>query len=473
MINDTQSFTIKANKVHSNKYDYSLVEYKNHKTKVKIICPKHGEFEQIAIYHTSGNGCPICANDFLGNNTQSFVIKANKVHNNKYDYSLVEYKNYKIKIKIICPKHGEFEQTPRSHLNGYGCKLCGIEKLKHNTQSFVEKANKVHNNKYDYSLVKYKNSYSKVKIICPKHGEFEQRPNSHLSLKEGCPRCSVNISKIHNKLYNHICNFIDVTINDRSIIKPYEIDIFVPDCRLGIEINGLYWHSYDHKESHIEKYKHYNKYELCKENNIRLIQINEDEMIGKEDIIKSVIESKLGISKRIYARKCKIIDLNNEQYREFINKYHLQEHKTASIKYGLEYDTKLVAVMSFNKHPKYQWEITRFANKLGITVVGGASKLFKHFLKKHNPNQVLTYADRRYSNGNLYKKLGFKLDGITQPNYKYVKGYKIFSRQQFQKHKLKNKLESFDPNLTEAENMFNNGYRRMWDAGNYKFYLER
>ena len=128
--------------------------------------------------------------------------------------------------------------------------------------------------------------------------------------------------------------------------------------------------------------------------------------------------------------------------------------------------------MSFNKHPKYQWEITRFANKLNMTVVGGASKLFKHFLREHNPDQILTYADRRYSNGNLYKKLGFKLDGITQPNYIYIKNKKIFSRQQFQKHKLKDKLEDFNPLLTEAENMFNNGYRRMWDAGNYRFLLK-
>lgn len=158
-----------------------------------------------------------------------------------------------------------------------------------------------------------------------------------------------------------------------------------------------------------------------------------------------------------------------QEYKNFMNEHHLQGYKGSSIKFGLLYQNNFVSAMSFNRHPKYGWEITRFANKLGVSVVGGASKLFKYFIYNHSPEKILTYADRRYSNGNLYKKLGFKLIGFTKPNYFYVKNKKIHSRQQFQKHRLKNKLEVFDPNFTESENMFNNGYRKLWDAGHCKF----
>jgi hypothetical protein len=125
--------------------------------------------------------------------------------------------------------------------------------------------------------------------------------------------------------------------------------------------------------------------------------------------------------------------------------------------------------MSFNKHPKYEWEITRFANRLETIVIGGASRLFKYFMNNYDPDQIMTYADRRYSDGNLYKKLGFELDGTTQPNYFYLMGDTIYSRQQFQKHKLEKKLAQYDSMLTESQNMFNNGYRRIWDAGHFRF----
>jgi hypothetical protein len=186
-----EEFVEKAREVHGYKYDYSKVEYKNATTKVCIICPVHGEFLQKPNYHTQGNGCPKCAGKRM--DTKLFIEYAHKEHGDKYDYSKVVYKKSKDKVCIICPVHGEFYQTPNSHLQGQGCLKCGVKsrsKLNSKTDNiFIEQAKKVHNNKYDYSKVEYKNIHTKVCIICPDHGEFYQTPGSHLR-GVGCPKCS-------------------------------------------------------------------------------------------------------------------------------------------------------------------------------------------------------------------------------------------------------------------------------------------
>ncbi|MBD3405045.1 MAG: hypothetical protein GF411_02780 [Candidatus Lokiarchaeota archaeon] len=400
-----------------------------------------------------------------------FIEQAIMVHGDKYDYSEVNYVNADTKVIIICPKHGEFEQEPGNHLQGQGCKLCGIEKSQHahrlSTPDFVDRAISVHGDRYDYENSDYYGTKTKVKIMCPRHGEFEQIPNCHLS-GNGCPKCA------GTHLQNNINTFVqslgfETQFNDRTAIYPYELDIYVPQKKFGIEVHGIFWHSYDHIETKEEKECHSFKADLCSDRNIRSVQIFEHEWIEKQDVVKSIIRAKLGKSDRIYARKCDIVNIDSSRYREFVGGNHLQGSRPASVRLGLEYDGELVSMLSISKHDKYQWEIMRFANKLGLSVLGGASKLFKHFVNNWNPTNVLTYADRRYSDGDLYKKLGFRLDSITNPNYYYVMRNVVYSRQQFQKHKLKDKLKIFDPDKSEAENMFNNGYRRLWDAGHYKF----
>ena len=182
-------------KIHGNKYDYILVEFMKVSDKVKIICPTHGEFEQRTSDHLKGIGCKKCGIETTSNNkrltTIEFVEKAKLVHGDKYDYSLVEYKDNKNKVKIICPFHGEFEQLPSNHLLNYGCKKCGDSSKKLNIYEFIEKAKVVHGNKYDYSLVDYKIHDYKVKIICLIHGNFLQTASMHLS-GNGCPKCSGN-----------------------------------------------------------------------------------------------------------------------------------------------------------------------------------------------------------------------------------------------------------------------------------------
>ena len=198
MRKNNNGFISDARCVHGDKYDYSKVEYINANTKVCIICPEHGEFWQTPHSHLNGRGCPLCAKEHSTNykNTKEFFIdRATKKHNGKYDYSKVEYVNSTTPVCIICPEHGEFWQTPHNHLNSTGCKKCKSNKhlgVKDSLESFIEKAHKIHGDKYDYSKVEYVNSTTPVCIICPEHGEFWQTPSNHTNKihPKGCDKCN-------------------------------------------------------------------------------------------------------------------------------------------------------------------------------------------------------------------------------------------------------------------------------------------
>ena len=187
----TEEFIKRAREVHGDKYDYFKVKYVNSQTKIEIICPEHGKFYQTPNNHLKGKGCPKCNGGiFLG--CDDFVQKAKKVHRDRYDYSRVEYINSKTKVCIICPEHGEFWQTPDKHLQGDGCPECAGNKLL-TCENFVKKAILIHSDKYDYSFVDYVNYKTKVKIVCPEHGPFWQKPANHLQ-GCGCPECGKKVS---------------------------------------------------------------------------------------------------------------------------------------------------------------------------------------------------------------------------------------------------------------------------------------
>lgn len=185
-----EEFIEQSQKIHNNKYDYSQVEYKNTGIKVKIICPIHGEFYKTPMNHLLGQGCPICSRLNKKMTTEEFIEKARKIHGNKYDYSKVKYTDYHSEVCVICPVHGEFWITPSLHIS----QKCGCPKCskykKLTTEEFIERARKVHGDKYDYSKTEYVNSSTKVCIICPIHGEFWMTPNAHINAKHNCPKCS-------------------------------------------------------------------------------------------------------------------------------------------------------------------------------------------------------------------------------------------------------------------------------------------
>lgn len=199
-MNKKEKFITKANRIHNNKYDYININYVNSSTKVSIVCPIHGNFLITPENHIQKQGCKECGLISRTNKRKKplnkFILQANLLHNNKYDYSKVEYINSNEEIIILCPIHGEYRQIPHVHLSGHGCKKCSgkIKSLRglSNVANFINKAKKVHNDKYDYSKVEYAGSQKYVKIICPTHGEFIQYPNSHLKGR-GCSLCSEKI----------------------------------------------------------------------------------------------------------------------------------------------------------------------------------------------------------------------------------------------------------------------------------------
>ncbi len=454
-------FESQARIVHGDKYKYlkytTAIEY------VEIECKIHGLFKQLPKQHLVGKGCPKCVVDSRKHSIDEFISKSVAVHGHKYDYSKSIYRSNKEKLIIICPIHGEFEQTPNNHWTGQNCQLCVIEQSRNTTSEFIDRANIIHNNKYSYTSTNCIRSHDKVIINCSIHGDFEQRPNSHLN-GQGCPKCVSTISQPQIDIANFIGE--EYILNDRKLIAPYELDIYIPKAMIGIEYHGLYWHSFNTTETFDEKMRHYNKCNFAIDKNIRLIQIFEHHWTHKQDIVKSMLNNILGKSNRIFARNTEIIKLDNIVYNVFMDDNHLYGSRVASVKYGLLYKGEIVACMSFNIN-KDKWEITRYACKKFNIVIGGVSKLLKYFVTHHG-SKLMTFADRSHSLANAYIKNGFKIVGITKPNYFYIKGNNVYSRQQFQKHKLHKKLQLFDPALTESENMFNNGFRRIWDAGHYK-----
>ena|ERR1035437_5327544 len=186
----TQEFISKAKAIHGDRYDYSLLEYNGQKYKVKIICKIHGIFDQYSYHHLNGMGCRKCGYEKLKLTNVEFITKANEIHNNKYDYSLCEYNGTFSKLKIICRDHGQFEQTANNHLNGYGCICCANNSFRLTADEFIKRANFIHHNKYDYSQAIYINLETKITIACPDHGLFDQAPESHLR-GSGCRKCSI------------------------------------------------------------------------------------------------------------------------------------------------------------------------------------------------------------------------------------------------------------------------------------------
>lgn len=191
---NTEDFIRKARAVHGDKYDYSKVEYVDTHTKVVIICPIHGEFKQVPNYHLCGNGCQKCSVRNIKYSQEEIINKAKEVHGNKYNYSKVNYITSKTKITIICPIHGEFKIQPTNHINSkQGCPKCYDDKRTNvnlrNTEFFISKAKAVHGDKYDYSKSVYVGANKPIIIICPEHGEFQQKASCHYNLKHGCPKC--------------------------------------------------------------------------------------------------------------------------------------------------------------------------------------------------------------------------------------------------------------------------------------------
>lgn len=308
--NTQDQFIEKAKQVHGNKWDYSLVRYKNNKTKVKIICKEHGIFKQQPDSHLSGSKCPICSKKVISIKntltTEQWAEKASKIHNNRYNYSKSIYIGSKKKITIICNKHGEFEQLAGQHLLGSKCKGCIKEEKRaiyaFSLKEFIEKAQNIHKDKYDYSEVEYVNAHTKIKIKCKECDNiFQQTPSCHIYQKNGCPKCKESRGEIAIRGwldFNNIKYISQKTYKDlyyKNKKRKLKFDFYLPDHNTCIEFNGLqHYKSIEYfggEESFKDqKIRDAIKKEYCKNNRIGLLEIRYNQINEIENILSNYFD---------------------------------------------------------------------------------------------------------------------------------------------------------------------------------------
>ena len=492
-------FIERANKIYGNKYDYSKVNYKNASKKVAIICPKHGEFLKSPQKHLLGQGCPKCIkekhNEKKYESFLTFLNKAKTVHGDKYSYekSSEGFITNRSKITITCKKHGDFLQQAASHLHGCGCPRCAQEERSRkqaiDTETFIQRAKKVFP-EYDYTKTNYVNRNTPIQIVChstfkngKEHGEFLVLPSKFLERGMHCPHCSRHTSWPEMEVYDFICGLVgkeNVLIHNRTILEGVEIDMYIPTLKIGIEFNGLYWHS--DAIDHINKESHIVKTNKCEELGIRLIQIFSDEFFEHKDIVFSKIKHLLGLNtenRKIMARKTKIKEINFSVAKQFLDIYHIQGSCNSTIYLGAFYNDELIGVMSFVKeNADKHFCLNRFATKTDVVCSGVGSKIFSYFIKNYDCNYIKSFADRRWSNRykNIYLSIGFKEDGIIPPDYRYIyKNKPSLGRMHkfnFRKQILHKKY-GFPLTMTEREMTKELGLSRVYDCGLIKYVWER
>lgn len=478
---DTDRFITEAKKLHK-KYRYDATVYKDMNSRVVVHCEIHGNFLITPFAHINlKQGCKQCgyANRKIPHKktTEEIIVKFKNKWHELYDYTLTKYKNNKTHIYCKCNNCNRIiRQLPKAHLKS-GCYFCNGRGIpKHTVETFLEASRQIHGDKFKYhNVAKLDNIRDRIIINCEKHGEFEQLAYRHLQTTCPCPTCCAERSSSlkEKEVLSYIQSIYSKSIleNDRKVLAGKEIDVYLPDVKIGFEFHGMWFHT----ETIVGRNYHLTKANLANEAGIQLVQIYEFEWDNKQDIVKSVISNLLGKNRRIYARNTKVVELSRIDKSHFLKSNHLQGSDSSSTVYfGLMNENEIVAVMTFGKsrfNKNYDWELTRFSSKSGINVIGGASKLLKHFLKYHT-GSIITYADRRFSNGNMYSKLGFKLDGVVPPGFLYYDlQYKTTChRMKFQRHKLKN-LPHYDEKLSAYEIMRLNGFDRIWNAGNLRFVL--
>ena len=472
------SFIKKAHLVHGNYYEYEQVNYQGARIPIEIFCKEHGYFWQNPVDHLQGKGCFECGiakrNLIITGSQEEFIQQAKIRHANEYDYSQVCYSGFHTQVTIICKEHGSFFQSPAHHLRGHGCPTCGLMKVSLNQrtdpQEFIDKCKNTHRNIYDYSKTKYTRSQDKVEIICPKpnHGPFWQLAYDHLD-GHGCPTCVHIYSQPHKNIEAHITS-LGVTFysNTRSVIAPLELDIWIPSHNLAIEFNGRYYHSLDGTEPPSAKYRHRDKFNLCQQKRILLLQIDEHEWDNPvtREVWKSVASSKLGKHTRIPARKTIFKPISSIEANAFLAVNHLQG-ATPALRwaFGLFYNDELVGVITYCYHQHTQINLSRLAFKLNTTIVGGAHKLFKNSLLLLPVGDIVSFSNNQYSDGAIYKQLGFTKTADLQPSYQwYFKG-RIWNKRSLRKSQLAKVLPNFNPIETEHQNLYRNGARCLYDAG--------
>jgi len=480
-------FIERSRLAHGDRYDYSQAQYINNLLPIVIICPSHGPFMQRAAHHMDGHGCPRCKADLTiarcTDTLDSFIVKARTVHGETYDYSSVSYTRSNQRVEIICPTHGPFWQTPNSHVSSKsGCPKCAGKFL--STADFVAKSQAVHGGRYDYQKTAYRLTKDKVTITCPVHGDFEQIAEAHM-LGRGCRFCwyEATTSRGEDDVAAWVAELgCEVMRNRRDLLNhTLELDIYVPEQRIGIEFNGCYWHSDRHnKNTRILE----SKYQLASKAGIRLITVWDFDWRHRQDVVKQHLRHALGrdTGPTYGARRCSLVTLSTIEANRLYADHHLQGAMRGGVLHlGLQFQGETVASMSFTqgatrrgKHQDGEWELARYAT--AARVPGGAGRLFAAFVATKRPAVVWSFSDHQHFAGGLYPRLGFVHDGNIPADYRVVHPatLRTWHKSLWQRKSIPARLrelrskETFDPNTDprteqQMQNLVN--VLRVWDAG--------
>lgn len=463
-------------KLHSIFPELTLLSYEASNKLTTVRSSKCGhEWKGSLSNITSKVGGYICRTCNPPGNTLTFEKASKQLSEKLPDLELIEFtktnSNAIVRSRTCGHTWSNLYRNIASKHSGHICRICTKAP---NAKLSLEEANiRLLEISTDLEFVEYKGLqvYSLIKSKnCGHTWETSLNNINTGNTPITCPICVPRLrgtSRGEKEVLEYIKSIYSGWIieNDRDCIPPYELDIVLPDLGIAIEYNGAYFHSEDkNRLSLLDKTKLlYNNMEF------RLIHIFDNEWEDKQDIVKSRIASLVGKSIKIYARKCEIKVLQLFP-SEFLSTNHIQgAGSISSINLGLFYNNEIFAVMTFSK-PRFNndcdYELIRYCSKLGYTIVGGASKLLSYFRKQYT-GSVVSYSDKRWSTGNLYSKLGFKLSHTSPPNYRYYRNKQSLSRYQCQKHLLKTMFpDIYSDNKTEIEIMAEAGYYRVFDCGN-------
>lgn len=422
-----------------------LVEVEGWKEKTKILCPKDHYYEATYKDWVNGNRCPYCSKKKLYPDEVRSEFKEN-------GYTIKE--EGKVYYKVVCPEGHDWLARVHSFRRGIRCPICKSTKktIEEVSEAFSVEGLEVISTSYD-------GAFRKLEVKCSENHKFMINW-SDFTKGSRCPIC--NITKPEREIKEWLESIgIKYIYRDRS--GKYEIDFLLPEHKIGIELHGLYWHCEDHKP----KNYHLHKLQDSLTRNINLIQIFEDEWDRRNDQVKGFIESKLGLCEKIFARKTIFKEISKEECKNFLDKYHIQGSVQSNYECGLYYNEELVQVMTFGKHHRQNSEsllLSRMCSKRGFNVVGGSSKLIKGFIKLQNIKNIVTFADRRYSEGGVYENIGFRKTKVMGPDYSYFKNGKRHSKQS-----MKKKANERSLGITEKELRASQGYKRIFDCGKIRF----
>jgi hypothetical protein len=423
--------------------------------------------------------------------TEAFIEKAQKVHGDRFDYSQVDYQGARDDVIVICKEHGPFLIRAGNHLSGQSCAKCS-GKAKPELDDLIVRFKEVHGEKYDYSRVRYVNANTKVQIVCPEHGVFEQVAGHHLN-GTGCPRCSIEkrVSVGENEVADYLESLgLVVERGRRDIIAPKELDMFIPEKNLAVEYDGAFFHSDLVKD----KSYHYEKHRQCAEKGIRLIRVLDLVWAERQDQVKSLLANAVGSrsdTRKVNARSCDIEQVKVGGLRDCFDAYHIQGHVyTASLALGLFYENEIVAAMTFSKGGNQRgaarrgkeavWTLSRYATS--CVVRGGFQKLLKRGREIIGPDKdIISFSMNDYFQGGSYEKAGFVREEEVGPDYQvYHRKTGLLPKSHWARKNIPARLAEigvdggFNPEMDErtewgVQNEV--GAIRVWDSGKIRWKL--